>query len=183
MGVERGWMGGGGDGGGGGCRVVSNRQLTWVSIHLGLLLLLLPALLCQTLLFQINKCSTNFSLLNLCRLLHNNEGWCCQSMCPAGNDPPVSGNNEKRMYSHRRRGALQLSTFFSSWTVLALVWMCFCNHSSPVTRHNSPPTYSQQIRDAVQGRRSYGSFYLVPDFSFNRLWYHNTVCLSSRRDR
>lgn len=76
---------------------VVSRQLAWVSTHLSLLLL--PALLCQTLLLQINKCWTNSSLFNLCRLLHNNEGWCCQRMCPASNDPPVWEDNEEGMYS------------------------------------------------------------------------------------
>lgn len=56
VGSMRGWWWKRGDGAKwweGGCRVVSRRQLPWVSIHLSLLL---PAMLCQTLLFQINKC-------------------------------------------------------------------------------------------------------------------------------
>lgn len=99
-GVERGQCRGGG--------VVGASQLAWVSTHLSLLL---SPLLCQTLLLQINKCWTNFSLLKLCRLLHNNEGWCCQRLCPASNDPPVWADNEERMYSYRRTPLL-LCTFF-----------------------------------------------------------------------
>lgn len=94
---------------------VVSRQLAWASTHLSLLLL--PALLCQTLLLQINKCWTNSSLFNLCRLLHNNEGCCCQRMCPASNDPPVWEDNEEGMYSCGRTPLL-LCTFFSpglSW--------------------------------------------------------------------
>lgn len=110
----RGWRWERGDSARGVEGVVSSRQLTWVPTHLSLLL---PALLCQTLLLQINKCWTNFSLLNLCRLLHNNEGRCCQRMCPASNDPPVWEDNEERMYSYRGTPLL-LCTFFSpglSW--------------------------------------------------------------------
>lgn len=109
--VQRGQCeGGGGGGGGGGVRhVVSSCQITWASTHLSLLP---PVLLCQTLLLQINKCWTNFSLLNPCQPLHNNEGRCCQRMCPVM--ILLSGR------TMRKECFLAALHIFLPWTVLAL---------------------------------------------------------------
>lgn len=120
---------------------------------------------CQTLLLLINKFWTNFSLLNLCRLLHNNAGRRCQPICPAGNDPPVLGRTMRKECIH---AALCI---FLPLNCLALALQAQC---SPGTWLNYA---CMEIWNTAQGIVTI-NFYFGHDLSFRWHRYHSITPFS-----